>query len=61
MFLFNGINYPQIKGCALGATYAFPYAKCFIGKCKKLHVYHYLRNISTFYYRFIDDIFSYGR
>ena len=33
------------------------FANIFMGKYEKLHIYPYLRNFSTFYCRFIDDIF----
>ena len=56
-FVFNGINYFQKKGCAMGTIWAPAYANIFMGKFDRLHIYHYLRNFSTFYCRFIDDIF----
>ena len=56
-FVFNGINYIQMKGCAMGTICAPAYANIFMGKFQKLHIFPYLRNFSTFYCRFIDDIF----
>ena len=41
----------------MGTICAPGYANIFIGKFDKLHIYPYLRNFSTFYCRFIDDIF----
>ena len=57
-FVFNGINYLQKIGCAMGTISAPAYGNIFMGKFEKLHIYPYLRNFSTFYCRFIDDIFS---
>ena len=56
-FIFNGINYLQNKGCAMGKICTPAHVNIFIGKFEKLHIYLYIRNISTFYCRFRDDIF----
>ena len=56
-FVFNGINYIQKKSCAMGTICAPAYANIFMGKFEKLHIYPCLRNFSTFYCWFIDDIF----
>ena len=56
-FVFSGINCLQEKGCATGTNYASAYANIFIEKFRKLHIFSYLRNFSTFYCRFLDDIF----
>ena len=56
-FVFNGVKYLQKKGCAMGRICAPAYAIIFMGKFEKLHFYPYLRNFSTFYCRFIYDIF----
>ena len=41
----------------MGTICAPGHANIFIGKFDKLHIYPYLRNFSTFYCRFIGDIF----
>ena len=41
----------------MGSIYAPLHANIFMGKLEELHIYHYLINFSTFYCRFIDDIF----
>ena len=56
-FVFHGINYLQKKGCAIGTICAPVYANLFMGKLEKLHIYSYAKNFSTFYCRFIGDIF----
>ena len=56
-FVFNGINYIQKIGCAMDTICAPAYANNFMEKFEKLHIYPYLRNFSTLYCRFIDDIF----
>ena len=56
-FVFNGIIYLQKKGCGMGKICTLAYANIFMGKFEKLHIYPYLRNFSTFYCRFIGDIF----
>ena len=55
-FIFNGINYLQIKGCAMGTICASTYANIFLGKFK-LHIYPYIGNISKFCCRYIDIFF----
>ena len=55
-FVFNVIKYIQKKDCAMGTICAPVYANTFMGKFERLHIY-YLRNFSTFYCRFIDNIF----
>ena len=37
-FLFNGINYLQMKGCAMGTICAPAYANIFMGKFEKLQI-----------------------
>ena len=56
-FVFNGINYLPKKGCAMGTICAPAYANIFMEKFEKLHIYTCLRNFSTFYCRFMDNIF----
>ena len=56
-FVFNSSNYLQKKGCAIGTISAPVHANIFMIKFEKLYIYPYLRNFSTFYCQFIDDIF----
>ena len=56
-FIFDGINYLQVKGCAMRTICAPAYANIFMGKFEKPHIYSYIRNIWAFHCRFIDNIF----
>ena len=56
-FVFNGINYFQKKGCAIGAKCAPGYANTFVGWFEEKFIFPLLTNLSDFYLRFIDDIF----
>ena len=56
-YVFDGINYFQKKGCAMGTICAPANANIFMGKFEKLQIYLYLRNFSAFYCQFIDDTF----
>ena len=38
-FIFNGINYLQTKGCAMGTKCAPTYANIFMGKFEETHIY----------------------
>ena len=57
-FIFNGKNYHQIKGTAMGTRAAPNYANIFMGWFEDEYVYKsvFKQNIS-FYGRYIDDIF----
>ena len=52
-----GLTIFKRKAYAMGTTCTPAYAKIFVGKFEKLHIYPYLRNFSTFYCRLIDHIF----
>ena len=54
-FVFNGINYVQKKGCAIGTNCAPSYTNIFVGWFEEK--FPLLANLSDFYLRFIDDIF----
>ena len=41
-FVFNYINYLQMKGCAMDTICTTAYANIFMGKFEKLHIYPYL-------------------
>ena len=56
-FVFNGINYLQKKGCAMGTKCAPSYANTFTGWFEEKFIFPLLTNLSDFYPRFIDDIF----
>ena len=53
-FVFNGRNYLQKKGCAIGTKCAPSYANIFMGWFEEKFIFP---NLSHFYLRFIDDIF----
>ena len=55
-FVFNGINYFQKKGCAIGAKCAPGYVNTFVGWFEEKFIFPLLTNLSDFYLRFIDDI-----
>ena len=52
-FVFNGINYLQKKGCAMGTKGAPSYANIFMD----WFIFPLLIKVSNFNLRFIDDIF----
>ena len=58
-FVFNGINYLQKKGCAMGTKFAHSYVNIFMGRFEENFIFPLLTsdNLSDFYLRFIDDIF----
>ena len=56
-FIFNGKNYLQTKGCAMGTKCAPNYANIFMGDFESKHIYPRIKNKSLSYLRFIDDIF----
>jgi len=57
-FVFNGCNYHQIKGTAMGTRAAPNYANIFMGQFEEANIYQtdWMRYINS-YGRFIDDIF----
>ena len=56
-FVFNDKNYLQVKGCAMEAISAPPYANIFVGKFEESHIYPYIRHLCKLYLRYIDDLF----
>lgn len=56
-FLFNGMHYLQTKGCAMGTKCAPTYANIFMGEFEEKHIYPRIKDLSTKYLRYIDDIF----
>ena len=56
-FIFNGINYLQILGCAMGTKCAPSYANIFMGKFEETHIYPRILNKTRIFLRYIDDLF----
>lgn len=56
-FIFNGLHYLQVKGCAMGTKCAPGYANIFMGVFEAEYIYHRIKNKSLLYLRYIDDIF----
>ena len=56
-FVFNGINYLQTKGCAMGTKCAPCYANLFMGWFEEKFIYKKIKKFSNTYLRYIDDIF----
>ena len=56
-FVFNGINYLQKKGCAMGTKGAPSYANIFMDWFEEKFIFPLLIKVSNFNLRFIDDIF----
>jgi hypothetical protein len=56
-FMFNGQNYVQVSGTAMGTKLAPGYANLFMADFEEQHVFtHHIQPL--FYGRFIDDIFE---
>ena len=56
-FIFNGINYLQIKGCAMVTNSLPSFANIFLGKFEEQLIYAIIQNLHKMYLRYIDDIF----
>jgi len=56
-FNFNGRNFLQIKGCAMGTIAAPSYATIYMGKFETQFIYPEIDSDCLFYARYIDDIF----
>ena len=56
-FIFNGINYLQMKGCAMGTNSSPAFANIFLGKFEEQFIYLIIQNLHKIYLRYIDDIF----
>ena len=57
-FVFNGINYLQKRGCAMGTKCAPSYANIFMGWFEEKFIFPLLTNLNDFYLRFIDGTFE---
>ena len=56
-FIFNGLDYLQIKGCSMGSNCSPSYATIFMGKFEEQFIYPAIRGLHRLYLRYIDDIF----
>ena len=56
-FVFNGLNYLHIKGCAVGTNSAPSYADILMEKFEETFIYPFITNQHKLYLRYIDDIF----
>ena len=56
-FVFNGTHYIQKKGCAMGTICAPSYANIYMGKFESKYIYPNINLKTSFYCRYIDDIF----
>ena len=56
-FIFNGCNYLQTKGCAMGTKCAPCYANIFMGKFEETFIYLTVKDLHGCYLRYIDHIF----
>ena len=56
-FVFNGINYLQTKGCAMGTKCAPSYANIFMGTFEERHIYPRILHKTRIFLRYIDDLF----
>ena len=56
-FVFNGKHYIQTKGCAMGTKCAPSYANIFMGYFEEKFIYPLIAHLSSFYVRYIDDVF----
>ena len=56
-FIFNGINYLQSKGSAMGTKCAPTYANIFMGKFEETHIYPKIQEKTRIFLRYIDDLF----
>ena len=56
-FIFNSKFYLQIKGCAMRTIYAPIYTNIFMSEFDERYIYPLIKNKSSSYLRFIDDIF----
>ena len=55
-FIFNSKFYLLLKGCAMGTICAPPYANIFTAYFEEKFIYPLIRNATTLYLSYIDDI-----
>ena len=56
-FIFNGVNYLQTLGCAMGTICAPSYANIFMGRFEETQIYPRIVNKTRIFLRYIDDLF----
>ena len=56
-FQFNGVNYQQIAGTAMGTRMAPQFANLYMAQFEEKYVYPYKPDLEKYWFRFIDDIF----
>ena len=56
-FIFNGINYLQRTGCAMGTKCAPSYANIFMGMFEERHIYPRITEKTRIFLRYNDDLF----
>ena len=56
-FVFDYINYLQIKGCAMGTICAPAYGNIFMANFELKYIYPYIRDKIKIFLRLIDDLF----
>ncbi len=56
-FQFNGVNYQQIAGIAMGTRMAPQFANLYMAQFEEKYVYHYKPDLEKYWFRFIDDVF----
>ena len=56
-YTFNGVNYLQVKGCAMGTTAAPSHATIFMGRFEENFIYPHILADCFLYCRVIEDIF----
>ena len=56
-FVFNDVNYVQVKGASMCTKCAPTYASLFISKFEKTHILPGIRNHTLMYIRYVDDMF----
>ena len=56
-FIFNSIHYLQVMGCAMGTICAPSYANIFMAKFEQQYIYPFIKDMTSLYLRYIDDIF----
>ncbi len=56
-FQFNGVNYLQIAGTAMGTRMAPQFANLYMAQFEEKYVYSYKPDLDKYWFRFIDDVF----
>ena len=56
-FQFNGVNYLQIAGTAMGTRMAPQFTNLYMAQFEEQYVYPYKPDLEKYWFRFIDDVF----